>query len=128
MEGVRQLGEALERSEGWAIELPRLRKVVVEREVEVWKAAREVRNVCMERDTAKAELESIYAELVSARRAVNCEELKVWRFGALVSHNADILILIWDHKMAMEEQVAVDKREGATFLENKWLAAEVKSL
>ena len=78
LEGVRRLGESLEKSEGWAIELPRLRKVVVEREVEVWKVAREVRNMCIERDMAKSELESMHVELVSARRAVNCEEPKAW--------------------------------------------------
>ena len=35
LEGVRQLGELLERSEGWAVELTRLRRVAVEREDEV---------------------------------------------------------------------------------------------
>ena len=35
LEGVRQLGELLEKSEGWAVELTRLRKVAVEGEEEV---------------------------------------------------------------------------------------------
>lgn len=38
----------------------------MEIEQEVWKAAHEVREVHVERDTAKAELKSVHAELVSA--------------------------------------------------------------
>ena len=93
LEGVRQLREVLEKSECWAIELSRLQKVAVEREEEMWKAACEVRSVRVGRDTAKAELESARAELVDARRAVDCEELKVWRFGAPGSLEGDILIV-----------------------------------
>ena len=78
------------------------------------------------KDMVKAELESVHAELVGARRAVDCEEPKVWRFGAHESLEVDILMVRWDWKMAMEERVAADKREGATFLENKRLAAEGK--
>ena len=49
------MGEALEKSEGWACELSRLRKVVLEREAEVWKAAREMKDVCVDRDPTKTE-------------------------------------------------------------------------
>ena len=118
----------MEKSEVCAIELSRLRKVAVERKEEMWKAACEVRSVRVERDTVKAELESVRVELVGTRWAVDCEEPRVWRFGASGSLEGDILMVRWDRKMAVEERVAADKREGATFLENERLVVEVKRL
>lgn len=70
----------------------------------------------------------MHTERVSAPRAVGCEEPKVWGFGGLRSLDGDILMLGWDWKMAVEERVALDKREGVNLLENKQLAAEVKRL
>ena len=55
---VGQMRGCLETAEGWAVELSRLRRVLVEKHGEAWNAAREVRGAREERDRVRGELES----------------------------------------------------------------------
>lgn len=73
----------------------------MDREDKVWKAVREVRDVCLEVDTANTELELVRADLVSAPQTVDCEELKVWRFGTPGSRDWDIFLLRGDRNLAV---------------------------
>lgn len=59
----------------------------------MWEVAQEVRDVHVERDMAKAEVESVHAKLVGARQAVGFEEPNVWLFDTPASLDVDILML-----------------------------------